>query len=200
MISLLRKYEFPSLAFFIVQNGIPVATLGFSEQKGIMLGGILEAINNLTSHEVKMGKLSEIHAKSGWAYVSDVGNSSFVGFFALGQLPFALQQHLRNLVKEIGYIFLTEYAWNEKFVDALNLGSLPLQHVFKLAYDGILVWRKGFEKPPFKLTDTLERAIDLLDSSIIDEEEINIEHFLFTRRFEEYINKLTYQVWQILAV
>ncbi len=53
------------MAFFIVTNGIPTVSVGFSSEQSLLFGGILTAINSLVNSETGMGQLDDIQAKEG---------------------------------------------------------------------------------------------------------------------------------------
>ena len=103
-----KKPSCPQMAFFIVNNGIPTVSLGFSSEQSILFGGILTAINSLTESETGMGQLDDIQAKEGRIYIQnvsyDANSSQLVGFYVRSKagFPRKISRQIKLLYRAIG--------------------------------------------------------------------------------------------------
>lgn len=181
------------MAFFIVSHGIPVVSLGFSSEQSILFGGILTAINSLTSSETGMGQLNDIQAKEGRIYIQSAGQDAMVGFFVWGAgFPQEISQQMKLLAGGLGARFLSDYEYNPAFEEVLLVGSLPDKFQVKLGYQSIFNWRKQMKDSPFRETNTLEEQLTKIDRSIFDELGLDLSDLTFPERIE---NAIDLAVW-----
>jgi len=188
----------PQMAFFIVNHGIPVVSLGFSSEQSLLFGGILTAINSLTQSETGMGQLNDIQAKEGRIYIQSAGQEAMVGFFVWSKtgFPQEISHQMRLLAGGLGARFLSDYEYNPAFEEVLLVGSLPGKFQVKLGYDSIFNWRKQMKDSPFRETNTLEEQLTRIDRSIFDELGLDLSDLTFPERIENAIDSA---VWFALG-
>ncbi len=193
-----KKPLCPQMAFFIVSQGIPVISLGFSSEQSILFGGILTAINSLTQSETGMGQLNDIQAKEGRIYIQSAGQDAMVGFFVWSKTGFPQQisQQMKLLAGGLGARYLSDYEFNPAFDEILLIGSLPDKFQVKLGYQSIFNWRKQMKDSPFHVTDTLEEQLTKIDRSIFDELGLYLSDLTFPERIENAIDSA---VWFALG-
>jgi hypothetical protein len=178
------------MAFFIVSNGIPTVSLGFSNEQSVLFGGILTAINSLTQSETGMGQLDDIQAQNGRIYIQQAGQEALVGFFVWSKtgFPQEVSQQMKVLSSGLGASYLSGYVFNPFFEEILRIGSLPDKNQIKLTYQSIFTWRKQIKDVPFRLTDTLEGELDRIDNSIFNDIGLALEDLTFPERVENAID------------
>ncbi|MFW9904145.1 MAG: hypothetical protein ACFFFH_07430 [Candidatus Thorarchaeota archaeon] len=193
-----KKPLCPQMAFFIVNHGIPVVSLGFSSEQSILFGGILTAINSLTSSETGMGQLNDIQAKEGRIYIQSAGQEAMVGFFVWSKtgFPQEISQQMRLLAGGLGARFLSDYDYNPAFEEILLVGSLPDKFQVKLGYQSIFNWRKQMKDSPFRETNTLEEQLTKIDRTIFDKLGLDLSDLTFPERTE---NAIDLAVWFALG-
>jgi hypothetical protein len=193
-----KKPLCPQMAFFIVNHGIPVVSLGFSSEQSLLFGGILTAINSLTSSETGMGQLNDIQAKEGRIYIQSAGQDAMVGFFVWSKtgFPQEISQQMKLLAGGLGARFLSDYDYNPAFDEILLVGSLPDKFQVKLGYQSIFSWRKQMKDSPFRETNTLEEQLTKIDRSIFDELGLELSDLTFPERIE---NAIDLAVWFALG-
>jgi hypothetical protein len=191
-----KKPICPQMAFFLVTHGIPTVSIGFSSEQSLLFGGILTAINNLTSSETGMGQLNDIQAKEGRIYIQNAGQDALVGFFIWGKtgLPQEISQQMKILAGALGSRYLADYVYNPAFNEILMIGALPEKFQVKLGYQSIFAWRKQLRESPFRTTDTLEQQLAQIDSSIFDS--LALPDLTFPERIENAIDNT---VWETLG-
>ena len=188
-----RKIKLPHTAFFIVRNGIPNTTLGFSEHEGVLFGGIITALNDLTSAEVGIGRLDVIEAEEGHIITTAMPDGSIIGFFIKGKkLGPNLIKSIRDLTTILGLNFWQRYSLDQQFQETLEHGTLPEKYQIEIAYNAVRVWRKNQLDFPFQETNDLEKFIRNLNVSIIEETDANIQidELIFPSKFiylEQYL-------------
>ncbi|MFX0171180.1 MAG: hypothetical protein ACFE9L_04610 [Candidatus Hodarchaeota archaeon] len=192
-----KKPICPQMAFFLVTHGIPTVSIGFSSEQSLLFGGILTAINNLTSSETGMGQLNDIQAKEGRIYIQNAGQDALVGFFIWGKtgLPQEISLQMKILAGALGSRYLADYVYNPAFKEILMIGALPEKFQVKLSYQSIFTWRKQLRESPFRTTDTLEQQLAQIDSSIFDS--LALPDFTFPERIENAIDNT---VWETLGL
>ncbi|MFX0125799.1 MAG: hypothetical protein ACFFAE_19410 [Candidatus Hodarchaeota archaeon] len=193
-----KKPLCPQMAFFIVNHGIPVVSLGFSSEQSLLFGGILSAINSLTQSETGMGQLNDIQAKEGRIYIQSAGQDAMVGFFVWSKTGFPQQisQQMKILSGGLGARFLSDYEYNPAFEEILLVGGLPDKFQVKLGYQSIFNWRKQMRDSPFRVTDTLEEQLSKIDRSIFDKLGLDLSDLTFPERIENAIDSA---VWFALG-
>ena len=193
-----KKPSCPQMAFFIVNHGIPTVSLGFSSEQSLLFGGILTAINSLTQSETGMGHLDDIQAKEGRIYIQNAGQDALVGFFVWSKtgFPQKINQKMKVLAGALGSRYLTDYVFNLAFEEILLVGALPDKFQVILSFQSIFSWRKQMKECPFRLTDTLEQALDKIDTSIFDQIEMAINDLCFPEKIE---NAIDAAVWWSLG-
>ncbi|MFX1538643.1 MAG: hypothetical protein ACFFDI_31030 [Promethearchaeota archaeon] len=193
-----KKPLCPQMAFFIVNHGIPVVSLGFSSEQSLLFGGILTAINSLTQSETGMGQLNDIQAKEGRIYIQSAGQDAMVGFFVWSKtgFPQEISQQMKLLAGGLGARFLSDYEYNPAFEEILLVGSLPEKFQVKLGYQSIFNWRKQMKDSPFRETNTLEGQLTSIDRSIFDELGLDLSDLTFPERIE---NAIDLAVWFALG-
>ncbi len=188
-----RKIKLPHTAFFIVRNGIPNTTLGFSEHESVLFGGIITALNDLTSAEVGIGRLDIIEAEEGHIITTSVPDGSIIGFFIKGRkLGPNLIKSIRDLTTIIGLNFWHKYSLDKSFQETLEHGTLPDKYQIGVTYSSVRIWRKNQIDFPFQETNDLEKFIRGLNEGIIDELQANIQmdELIFPSKYfhlEEYL-------------
>ncbi len=188
----------PQMAFFIVNHGIPTVSLGFSSEQSLLFGGILTAINSLTQSETGMGHLDDIQAKEGRIYIQNAGQDALVGFFVWSKtgFPQKINQQMKVLAGALGSRYLSDYVFNRAFEEILLVGALPDKFQVILSFQSIFSWRKQMKGCPFRLTDTLEQALDKIDTSVFDQIELAINDLCFPEKIE---NAIDAAVWWSLG-
>jgi hypothetical protein len=190
------------MAFFIVNNGIPTVSLGFSSEQSILFGGILTAINSLTESETGMGQLDDIQAKEGRIYIQnvsyDANSSQLVGFFVWSKagFPRKISRQMKLLAGALGLRYMADYVYNPAFQEILLVGSLPDKFQMRLGLQSIGYWRKQLKECPFQLTDTMENQLAKIDSSIFDQLELTLSDLTFPEKIE---NAVDAAVWWALG-
>ncbi len=188
-----RKIKLPHTAFFIVRNGIPNTTLGFSEHQGVLFGGIITALNDLTSAEVGIGRLDVVEAEEGHIITTSVPDGSIIGFFLKGKkLGPTLIKSIRDLTTILGIHFWNQYSLSKQFQENLEHGTLPDRYQIEIAYNAVRIWRKNQIDFPFQETNDLERYIRGLNEKIIEEINANIDitELIFPKKYlylEDYL-------------
>ncbi|MFX0182418.1 MAG: hypothetical protein ACFE95_04970 [Candidatus Hodarchaeota archaeon] len=191
-----KKPICPQMAFFIVSHGIPTVSLGFSSEQSLLFGGILTAINNLTSTETGMGQLNDIQAKEGRIYIQDAGQDALVGFFVWSKtgFPQEISQQMKILAGALGSRYMVDYVYNPAFEEILLIGALPDKFQIKLSYQSIFAWRKQLRESPFRVTDDLEQQLAKIGRSIFDN--LTLPDLTFPERIENAIDNA---VWETLG-
>ncbi|MHA2073157.1 MAG: hypothetical protein ACXACU_12830 [Candidatus Hodarchaeales archaeon] len=193
-----KKPSCPQMAFFIVNHGIPTVSLGFSSEQSLLFGGILSAINSLTQSETGMGHLDDIQAKEGRIYIQNAGQDALVGFFVWSKtgFPQKINRRMKVLAGALGSRYLSDYVFNQAFDEILLVGALPDKFQVILGYQSIFTWRKQLKECPFRLTDTLENALDKIDTSIFDQIDLTVIDLTFPEKIE---NAIDAAVWWALG-
>ncbi|UCE12711.1 MAG: hypothetical protein JSV04_11015 [Candidatus Heimdallarchaeota archaeon] len=186
----MKKPICPQMAFFIVNQGIPTVSLGFSSEQSMLLSGILTAINNLTQAESGMGHLNDIQAKEGRIYIQVVKKDVMVGFFVWSRtgFPRRISQQMKVLAGGLGSFYLSEYLVNPAFEELLLIGSLPEKFQGKLAYQSVFTWRKQIRESPFRETDKLEEQLNRIDRSIFDHLGLDLSDLTFPEKIENAVD------------
>ena len=193
-----KKPSCPQMAFFIVNNGIPTVSLGFSSEQSILFGGILTAINSLTESETGMGQLDDIQAKEGRIYIQnvshDANSSQLVGFFVWSKagFPRIISRQMKLLAGALGLRYIADYVYNTAFQEILLVGSLPDKFQMRLGLQSIGTWRKQLKECPFQLTDTMENQLAKIDSSIFDQLELTISDLTFPEKIENAVDSASW--------
>lgn len=188
-----RKIKLPHAAFFIVRNGIPNTTLGFSEHESTLFGGLITALNDLAAAEVGIGRLDVIEAEEGHIITTAVPDGSIIGFFIKGKkLRPNVLKSIRDLTTTLGLTFWQRYSLDQTLQHTLEHGTLPDKYQIDIAYKAVQVWRKNQIDFPFQETNDLEKYIRTLQTSIIDKINANIQvdELIFPSKFlylEEYL-------------
>ncbi|MHA1215055.1 MAG: hypothetical protein ACTSPG_07140 [Candidatus Hodarchaeales archaeon] len=194
-----KKPVCPQIAFFIVNHGIPTVSIGFPSEQSLLFGGILTAISQITQSETGMGQLDDIQAQNGRIYIQNMGQDSLVGFFVWSRTGFPqhINRQMKVLAGALGSRYLSDYLFNPAFEEILMVGALPEKFQVYLAYQSIASWRKQLKESPFKLTDTLEKRLEKIDSSIFKELGLKLADLTFPEKIENAIDQA---VWRALGL